>query len=335
MFKTGVKLPGDQSEVRIGACGQEVLNLGDNTSGLCSYPVSVPLVETEVDPLFAWGCVQRVMSNMQNKELELKLDLAESDLERLEHTARLKDLASGPPRTRNLRSTYFDTKDHALRKAGMSLRIRRSKGALTQTLKCNTGVLGGISNPFEYECAVGSLRPQFDGDAKIQKMVARATHKHPLKPVFETRITRTTIPVQLNGTKAELCLDRGRVESRNKRQKILEAELELISGDVDGFLNIAESLFAATRLTFSRLSKAERGYRLITGSNRPNIVPLRALKPTPDSQGSAARCLCFHLPVRLRTGFDQLAGGPPDRPSRCRPSIARWSAAAAHRDAGV
>lgn len=70
------------------------------------------------------------------QEIELKFRAPPDALEALAET-----LGAGPPRT--LTATYFDSIDHRLRAAGLSLRLREEGGRRVQTAKsAAAGLLG-------------------------------------------------------------------------------------------------------------------------------------------------------------------------------------------------
>src|SRR5438046_852405 len=80
-----------------------------------------------------------------------------------------------------------------------------------------------------------------------------------LAPVFETRFTRHSGLIQVDGAaSAELAIDRGLICAGTRREPISEVELELISGDTAALMRFAEAL----ELPLAYESKAERGYRL-------------------------------------------------------------------------
>ena len=84
------------------------------------------------------GNSQTVPENTRDpKEIELKLEIGPADLARL-HAHPL--LGDGTQRT--LRSTYYDTPDLVLRKAGVSLRVREADGRFMQTIKSPNGHAG-------------------------------------------------------------------------------------------------------------------------------------------------------------------------------------------------
>src|SRR5262245_47225967 len=77
------------------------------------------------------GCctwvAQRRMKAMQ-RELELKVELSPAEIVQLEVAAPSAGLGIGPAQHKELRSVYFDTPDHDLHAAGISLRLRRQNG---------------------------------------------------------------------------------------------------------------------------------------------------------------------------------------------------------------
>jgi inorganic triphosphatase YgiF len=57
------------------------------------------------------------------RELELKVELSEADVARLEGELPASELETGSAATRKLRSNYFDTPKYDLHGAGISLRV--------------------------------------------------------------------------------------------------------------------------------------------------------------------------------------------------------------------
>jgi inorganic triphosphatase YgiF len=192
-----------------------------------------------------------------NIEREIKLRL-ERDAE-----PRLSALA---PYRRNVASIYYDTPRQELRRAGVALRLRRDGGRWLQTLKAESAQHAGLAARTEWELPV--RRKALEPDAfpldeiRCSTGVDLARLAGRLRPVFETRFTRRSGLVQLDGAgKAELAVDRGSIVTGRRREAIYEAELELISGDPAALLRFAEGL----ELPLAYESKAERGYRLAAG----------------------------------------------------------------------
>src|SRR5262245_36763907 len=86
-----------------------------------------------------------------DRELELKVELSELDVARLEGDLRASELDVGPLSSTRLRSIYFGTPKHDLHAAGISWRVRQQDGAWLQTVKAEQKVADGLSNPIELE----------------------------------------------------------------------------------------------------------------------------------------------------------------------------------------
>ncbi|MEM1048194.1 MAG: CHAD domain-containing protein [Pseudomonadota bacterium] len=218
------------------------------------------------------------MSEASPRELELKLALDPAEVDHVRTSPLLRRLGRGRADERGLRSVYFDTADHALRKAGISVRIRTVDDALVQTVKAQTAIRGGISNPVEVEFPVAEETPTIDAipNKALRKQISRLVGDADLKPVFETDMVRLKQDISRGHTLAELALDSGHIRTGEKDAPLNEAELELIAGSMDDFLAIADDLFADVPLKFSNSSKAERGYSVATGEPARPAVPVRA-----------------------------------------------------------
>ncbi len=214
------------------------------------------------------------------KEFELKFEVAEDALPDVA-AASERLAADGPVRQRIL-STYFDTGKHALRHAGISLRVRRIGGGWRQTVKLDTDVHGGVSNPTEIETPVPGKKPQLDliADRKVRKKLRKLVGKKKLKPLFRTDVLRTTHLIKSSDSEVELALDGGSIEAKNGMAAICEAELELKRGDAVDLLEVAQHLFSDVPFGFGSQSKASRGYQLIASGEPEPLAPVKASKPS-------------------------------------------------------
>jgi triphosphatase len=212
------------------------------------------------------------------RELELKVELGRSDVERLEGELPIGELGIGPPTRKKLRSVYFDTPEHGLHAAGISLRLRRQNGGWLQTVKTEQHVDGGVSNPIELEAPVDREEPDLAkiADKKIKRAVLKAAKGTTLKPVFETVVQRTTRTIKTQGSEIELAVDDGEVRAGDQAWEVREAELELKAWDAEGLLLAAEKLLTGHELKLSSRSKAERGYRLALRKKGASAEPERA-----------------------------------------------------------
>jgi inorganic triphosphatase YgiF len=196
-------------------------------------------------------------------ETELKF-LAHVSPETLWSRLRKLKTGVGPAKTRNLRSVYYDTPDHALRGCEIALRLRRDGRQWVQTVKSGRSGSGGFSQVGEIEIPApgGRLRLAAIPDLAVRETLLGRIGQAPLEPVCETVIRRTTREVSLGGSVAEVAVDSGTISAKGRSAEFAEVEIELKDGDPQKLFEIAKLLFPDCGLRFSRLSKSTRGYLL-------------------------------------------------------------------------
>src|SRR5262245_62152043 len=123
-------------------------------------------------------------------ELEIKLELPPASLAALKKNPPLRKLKAKPKHTAEV-TVYFDTARHRLRKKGVMLRVRRIGRRYTQTIKNS-----GKPAPFErgeWESEIAGKTPDL-GLAKgtaLEPLITKKLRRQ-LRPLFETRVQRTT-----------------------------------------------------------------------------------------------------------------------------------------------
>ena len=191
-------------------------------------------------------------------EIELKLVLKPGGADGLEVWALLGDV---PTKTRQ-RSIYFDTPDHSLVKAGLSLRIRRSGRQRIQTVKAYGANGVGLFDRPEWEREVADDTPIVDDTTPIQALLGERVAD--LARVFEVHVERSAWIVHEGDATIELVIDRGEVVvAEDRRSPICEVELELKDGDAAALFAFARKLDAVVPISLGVMTKAERGYALI------------------------------------------------------------------------
>jgi triphosphatase len=195
------------------------------------------------------------------KEIEIKLELAPASLPRLKKIPLIRALEAPVKRTAEV-SVYFDTDKHKLRKEGLMLRVRHTGDRYIQTIKA-TGH-GGLFERDEWESEIASEQPDLD--------LARGTALEPLigdkfrrqlKPMFETRVTRTVYPLT-NGTRLiALSVDQGKIDTGTRSAPLCEIELELKRGNEAELFDVARELTQTLPAQLAFKSKSERGYELL------------------------------------------------------------------------
>ncbi len=221
-------------------------------------------------------------------ETELKLLLAPQDLRRLRRDASVRALQQGRAATRRVHSVYYDTPDHALRRAGLALRLRADGRRWIQTLKTAGQVAAGMHLREEWEWPLPGDRLDFGllATTPEAKLFRSTRLRAALAPAFTTDFTRTSLHLALaDGGLAELCLDAGEIRCARRSTPISEAEIELLSGNPADAFELARTLSERLPLRLGHASKAERGYAL--ASTSPALA-VKAAHVELDQQGSVA-----------------------------------------------
>ncbi len=213
-------------------------------------------------------------------EIELKFELTEPALAALAG----HDAFAAPARTQVLTSTYFDTPDFALRRAGLSLRVRRTAQGWAQTLKAQG--LGDVMTRREWTQDLPCQTP--DRMALVDTPAAKSLSGHKLVPLFVTEVTREIRRWTQGDACIEVCVDRGRLVRNGRCAPIFELELELVAGDPRSLFDLAQDLAARGRLPPLYLSKAERGYALAGADARARTGGIAGRDPTPELEARRA-----------------------------------------------
>ena len=218
-------------------------------------------------------------------ETELKLRLPASALKKV---AAHPLLAATPPDQRRLHNVYYDTPRLDLLHSHFAVRHRQVGWQWLLTVKAADQSSGGLAQRREWEvpCSPGSFDFSHVDDSALRQQLDRLAAE--LQPAFRTDFTRRRwIISPWAGCRVEVALDHGQIESGQQRLPICELELELLEGEPVDLFRLCLVLSEATRLHPEPASKAERGYRLFTGSplspRRAGILPLDSDTPAVDA----------------------------------------------------
>jgi triphosphatase len=227
------------------------------------------------------------------KETEIKLQLPSANPARLRKVSLLRR-ASRSKRSEQQVSVYFDTKRLKLKQNGLTLRVRQIGERYIQTIKSDRG------NPFdrgEWETEIGGGRPDLKhADTSALEPLGLKKLRKQLRPVFETRVQRTTYPLRRQDCDIALTIDRGEIDAGNSTLPLCEAELELKAGDRARLFEVARTFARAASAELAVKSKAQRGYELLAGdedaATRGGEIGIAADMPTAAAfQAIAAGCL--------------------------------------------
>ena len=232
---------------------------------------------------------------MSHKEIELKLQVISRDPRKLRTTRAFRRKSRWEE---DLVSVYFDTPKHTLAKNDVTLRVRHNGDNRLQTIKS-----GGAANSFRR----GEWEHEIKGDApNLRKAQNTALApllskklKHKLKPLFETRIHRTSVPVQRNGSRIEVALDEGEVRAGRRSAPIGELELELKRGKAGDVFRLAREMGRLVPATLAFKSKSQRGYDLIEKRSnqavRAEAIKLRPGMSAADAFRTIGRSTLRHI----------------------------------------
>ena len=164
-------------------------------------------------------------------------------------------------------STYFDTAKHKLRRHGLSLRVRRVDDKRIQTIKSANGAQLGRG---EWESEIEDDSPDLSKakGTPLERLASKKLRKK-LRPVFETWVHRTTLPIHTKSSKIELAVDRGRIVAGRRSSRIEELELELSNGKPEDLFRYAKAVEKKAQAELYVRTKSERGYALVDGNNDP------------------------------------------------------------------
>ncbi len=206
-------------------------------------------------------------------EVELKLLVDPEDAAALQQHRLLKQYATSAPHEQMMSDTYFDTPDLHIRRCDAVLRVRRvDNNDWVQTMKGADHPHGGLHCRQEWASRVSGPVPNLavlsdvvDAKTPWSRLLRSPVVEDRLAPIFKTEVKRTVWELRLpQGDEVECILDQGNVEHDNQTVPISEIELELKSGDPVHLFDFALALQQDIPLHIGQLSKADRGYALLT-----------------------------------------------------------------------
>jgi triphosphatase len=216
-------------------------------------------------------------------ETELKLEITPSDQGRLD----LSGLTAKPGgAAKSLISTYYDTPDQSLRKAGYSLRVRESGGRFVQTVKAQGGASAGYFVRPEWEQDIPRSRPVLDNAGPLAEVIGAQTLRG-VNRAFVTEIERKTHRIDFEGATILIADDCGEVRAGRHAEQIREVELELERGDPRAIFMLARKIGGDVPVRLGVQSKSERGYQLLDQRRRKSFKSEPILLSPEDGTAAA------------------------------------------------
>ena len=258
-------------------------------------------------------------------EIEIKLQVPPLVLRTVAQLPWLRPMAAGPARRAKLVSVYFDTPRHKLRANGVVLRVRHLGSKRVQTVK--TAGNGAFTRG-EWESEIKGDRPDLGAaaDTPLARLV-NAKLKRKLRPVFETSVLRTAIPIRAGNSELELALDRGEIKTGRRREPVSEIEIELKSGDPAEISRLAERIAKAVSARYEPRSKPERGYALSAGTAGTAVHAEPIALDRSMTTGEAFRAIGFSCLHQLCANEQGVRGADSESVHQMRVGLRRLRAA--------
>lgn len=198
-------------------------------------------------------------------EIEIKLRLpGEWAIPPVLEDERVSDCLMADFTEREMDAVYYGTGSGETDTRQWSLRLRREDGATVASCKTAETRDGAMVSRGEWQVFAEDWEtalPMLVADGAPGELLDLADR---LVPQCSVKFTRTAAPLLLpGGSTAELALDRGTLSAGEKQEALLELELELLTGEPDGIVELAAYLESKYALSKEHNSKYARALRLL------------------------------------------------------------------------
>lgn len=240
-------------------------------------------------------------------EIELKLLV---DADRMAHFNTAPVIAANARNKgarKHLKSVYYDTPEHLLRRSGLSLRVRQSGARFVQTVK--TDAADDPLRRGEWEASVPSLAPDLAlAMPFIPEKLRGQLETRPLEAVFTADVHRHARMLDLPSGTVEIAFDRGVLTAGDRSVPVSEIELELKSGSASTIYEIALRLAEHGAVKPSIRGKSARGFDLAAdkppSARRPRKLRLDPSVTLDEAFATILRSCFLHLLQSLPAAED-------------------------------
>lgn len=221
------------------------------------------------------------------------------------------------PIRQDLSSTYFDTPDLRLHRQGIAFRLRQEQDRWTATVKAGGSAVAGLHQRNEWNFpAPGPVpNPSLFQNTPVGPIIIEAARAAPLTPLFTTRFMRCLWNLQTPaGDQIELAADRGEIAAGERREPILEVELELKAGRPAALLTVGAALSRQFPCLLENRSKYLRALRLAGLAKHGSVavpVPPHIVK---DADAAAALTDLFTQHIQYLAAAQECFLTAPDEP---------------------
>ena len=259
-------------------------------------------------------------------ETEIKFEVSPADLEKLATSRRLRPGDGELVRHRHLVSTYFDTPKHALRRHGISLRVRQAGKKNIQTVKTVTN--GVVIGRGEWEQRIDGSQPDLRvaRETPLQQIRSKRL-RHKLGAVFATHVHRTVVPLRPGNSRVELALDEGHIRAGLYSTPLTEVELELKSGSIGDLFKAARTVAELVPARLALKTKSEQGYGLIADQPIAAVSASKIALPRRATLGAAFQLIGRSALHHIAANEPAVLAGLPEGIHQMRVGVRRLRAA--------
>ncbi len=213
------------------------------------------------------------MTSEQN-DLRIKFELAPDAAARLRDQLTEELAPKRAARSDTLTSVYYDTDDRSLYEAGVSLRLRNNgAGHHVQLVEFPNGATHCAPDRIEWEETVHSAQPDFslqNGHAYPPELSEKV--RSALKPVFRSRVKRTSHVVSRGGSEIGITVDDHKIDTGARSAAFSEVEIALKRGEPSELFQFIWMLDETVPLRLAVEAEGERGYRLLRNATEEVVT---------------------------------------------------------------
>ena len=169
----------------------------------------------------------------------------------------------------DMHAVYFDTEDRILSANEAAFRIRREGKKLMATLKwggsCENGMhrREEINIPVEGEEQLVNPDMSIFDETEVGPGMKKLLKDRKVVPIMDIDFLRRQMRLDTGRAICELSIDEGEVVCGRKKDRILELEIELYSGDEGEIVRLGNEISDRYGLIAGNISKFQRGLRLL------------------------------------------------------------------------
>jgi CHAD domain-containing protein/uncharacterized protein YjbK len=205
-----------------------------------------------------------------DQEIELKLDAGDSGFQRVLRTLKRHGFRAGDAVEVRQHDEYLDSADWWLYRAGVALRVRRTRGDVRLAMKSLAPPAAGIARRLEIEerLAGRAARAARLPRGRIRELLDTAGAPARLRPIFRITTTRRVVECRRRADRFLVSLDRSAVVVRSKRRiselgRFEEVEVEHAGGRPASGARLLDRLRRESAAPVSTQSKFERGLQAV------------------------------------------------------------------------